>query len=167
MNNAEKLNAWFKKFEHRLHNDVPGIIAETAIEYFKERFVKADWDGKPWQPFKNKSREPKRGTLMKRSPGGLMSTINAPIISAAKVRVSAGSSRVPYARVHNEGLRVRAVQYVKPHHNNNFMGKGKRVQIQGFSRKIDFKMPKRQFMGHSAILNKRIIQRIKLKFNQQ
>lgn len=165
MNNAEKINAWFARFDKRMNQRVPDIIAETATAYFKERFVKADWDNNPWAPYKNKKREPKRGTLLKRSPGGLMSTIKPAEVSAGRIVISAGGARAPYARVHNEGLRVRAVQYVRPHTNSNFMGKGKRVQVQAHSRRLDFKMPKRQFMGHSAILNKRIIQRIKQAFN--
>ncbi|TZF81808.1 hypothetical protein FW774_17275 [Pedobacter sp. BS3] len=156
-----KLNSFFNNLNDKLQQQFPNILAETATEYFKERFIYKDWDGVPWQPYGNPKREPKRGSLLNRSPGGLMSTIRPSVISPTLVRINAGSAKVPYARVHNEGLRVRAVQYVRPHHNNNFMGKGQRVQIQGHSRRIDFTMPRRQFMGKSHPLLNAVKNRFK------
>lgn len=154
-----QLNAFFDSLDRKI-DYIPQIIAETSVEYFKDSFRTKSWDGEPWKPYKNKKREPKRGSLMQRSPGGLASTVRPSIVSAPLVRISAGNSRINYARVHNEGLRVRAVQYVRPHHNNNFMGKGKRVQIQGHSKRIDFLMPRRQFMGKSGGLLNAIKTRI-------
>jgi phage gpG-like protein len=53
---------------------------------------------------------------------------------------------VPYASLHNEGGRMRVVQYVRAHTRTR---KGKREQVQSHSRKMDIKFPKRQFIGHS------------------
>ena len=164
--NEQKLNAWFANFEHRFDKQVPDIIAETATEYFKERFIRKNWDNTPWRGYKNKKYEPSRGSLMMRS-NLLFQSVRPAVVEPGRVRISAGSSKVPYARVHNEGLRVRAVQYVRPHKNNNFMGRQKRVNIKGHSRKIDFKMPRRQFMGHSAILNREIIKRLRTAFKSK
>jgi phage gpG-like protein len=53
---------------------------------------------------------------------------------------------VPYAGLHNNGGRLRVIQYVRAHTRTR---KGKREQVQAHSRKIDTKFPKRQFIGHS------------------
>ncbi|SDG32200.1 Phage virion morphogenesis family protein [Pedobacter terrae] len=145
-----KLNAFFLSLNGRLQS-FPNIVAETATEHFKERFIQKNWDGEAWKPYKNPKREPKKGSLMMRS-NNLMMSVRPSLVTSSRVRINAGSAKVPYARTHNEGLRMRGVQYVRPHHNSNFMGKGKRVQIQGFSRKMDYMMPKRQFMGKSKAL---------------
>lgn len=63
-------------------------------------------------------------------------------------------THVPYAGLHNNGERQRTVQYVRGYHNNNFMGKGIRVQIQPHTRKRDVKYPKRQFIGESQQMMK-------------
>lgn len=68
---------------------------------------------------------------------------------------------VPYAIVHNEGYN--GVQYVKPHKSGRLAAmslqrrKNLRVgggNVKGFSRKVQ--IPKRQFMGESAELTKKI-----------
>lgn len=157
-----KLNDFFADLKKKIDNTA-GIVAETAITHFKERFEvgNKNWDGETWKPYGNPLREPKRGSLMYRNAGGLQSSIQGEVISASRGRVF---TRKPYARIHNEGGRVRAVQYVKPHYNNNFMGRGKRVQIKGFARKLDFVMPKRQFMGKSTMLLEAIKTRFKNDF---
>lgn len=70
-------------------------------------------------------------------------------------------NRVPYAIVHNEGYS--GVQYVRPHKSSRLEAmslKGRKrmrvggSNISGFSRRM--KIPKRQFIGESAELNKKI-----------
>lgn len=159
----QQLNALFKNLERKI-DAIPNIVAETATEFFKDSFRTKQWDGVPWAPYKNKAREPRRGSLMNRNAGGLVSTIKPSMVTKHLVRISAGGRSVNYARVHNEGLRVRTVQNVRGYHNSNFMGKGKRVQIQPHTRKLDFQMPKRQFMGKSQPLFNAIKTRFKNDF---
>jgi hypothetical protein len=97
----------------------------------------------------------------------LLNSIEGRVVSASEVLVSTRGKKVPYARVHNEGLRVRGVRYVRGFHNNNFMGRGKRVQIKPHTRKVDFTMPKRQFMGWGALVEKRMRDRLILNFKQK
>lgn len=181
MTNEQKINAWFQRFEHRMHVEVPTIIAETGIKFIKERFVNADWDGVPWKPYKNKKQEPKRGSLMRRSPAGLMQSVNASIVTPQKVRLSAGGNRWPYARIHNEGGIIsrnsRSETFVRNRHTTGkkskyFGGMGAFKGGTTPGRGLTFKsytitIPKRQYMGHSAIQNKLIIQRIKARFNEK
>ena len=55
-------------------------------------------------------------------------------------------TEVPYAGLHNNGGRMRVVQYVRAHTRTR---KGVREQVKAHSRKIDTTFPKRQFIGHS------------------
>ncbi|MGB4776139.1 MAG: phage virion morphogenesis protein [Daejeonella sp.] len=169
--NSEKINTWFQRFAHRMNIAVPGVIAETATEYFKESFTRKNWDNRPWQETK---KTVNRGSLMVRS-GQLLNSIRPALISAPKVTISAGSSKVPYARVHNEGAMISRAARSETFKRNR-IGKGKNTgrfkkgttASQGFTFKaFTYKMPQRQYMGHSAILNKRIIQRIKTIFNNK
>lgn len=171
LNNMEyqnKLNAWFAKFEHRMNAAVPNIVAETATEFFQDRFKTQEWNGVPWPALNPKYAAKKtkgKGKILTQT-SALRGSITPTQVNSQRVVISAGSAMVPYARVHNEGLRVRGIRNVRGYHNNNFMGKGKRVQIQPHFRKVDFKMPRRQFMGHSKYLNQAIIERLTKAFNQ-
>lgn len=60
-------------------------------------------------------------------------------------------THIPYAGVHNYGLRVRAVQNVRAHHRTR---NGKREQVKAHSRKMDTKFPERKYMGESVLMMK-------------
>lgn len=168
MNNKQKINDWFSRFEHRFESAVPNIIAETATEYFKERFSEQEWDGVPWKPLNTKYARKKtrgRGRILTRT-GALMNSIRPSVVDPERIVISAGTSKVPYARVHNEGMRIQSVQSIKGYTNTNFMGTGKKVKIKPHKRRMNFFMPKRQFMGHSKYLNQRIITRLTKAFNK-
>lgn len=156
--NLQNIEAFFSEFNQQFE-PVPDVIAETATEYFKEALISKQWDGDPYPPYKDAAKEPTRGSLMMRS-NNLFSSIQPTIVTRTQVRVSAGGAKAPYARVHNEGQRVRGTAYVRPYTNNNLFGKGKRAQIKGHTRKVDFQMPKRQFMGVSQIMLDRARTRI-------
>ena len=76
-------------------------------------------------------------------------------------------SHVPYASVHNNGERIRALQNVRAHSRTR---NGKREQVKAHSRKIDIKMPQRQFIGHSkqmmGNLDKWLLNEIEKRFKQ-
>lgn len=168
MNNKQKINLFFSQFDSKFNSIVPNVIAETATEYFKERLKTKSWDGTPWPAYnargaKNR-KEPTRGSLMLRSLN-LFSSITPSMVTTNRVTISAGGAKVPYAKAHNEGLRITAVAQVRPYTNTNFMGRGKKVPIRAHSRKINFKMPRRQYMGHSVYLNKAIKQRLVAAWN--
>lgn len=156
--NIEKINLWFDRFDKKF-SGFPDIIAETAVEYYQERFTQRNWDGQPWPKRKdNKGHE----LLMKsKNLFRSFSTITSPEM----IKIRAGSLQVPYARIHNEGGRVTGTFGVRAYTNKNFMGKGKQVPIRAHTRKVDFVMPRRQFMGISATLNKRIMDRLKAYYN--
>lgn len=154
--NNQKINTFFGKFDARFNAKVPAVIAETAVEFFKQTFISKSWDGNPWPVYNikgnPKQKEPTRGSLMLRTLA-LFDSIQPSETSATKVTISAGGAKAPYARVHNEGLRVAGVRQVKAFTNKNFMGKGKAVPIKAHSRTVNYQMPKRQFIGKSTFLN--------------
>lgn len=146
-----KLTAFFDKFNTAVKQHFPNMLAETATEHFKNALRTKSWDGKPYPAYKHPNREPRRGSLMMRS-NQLFMSIKPKTVTSGRVVISAGNSRVPYARIHNEGLRVSGTFRVRAHTNRNFMGKGKQVNIKSHSRAVNFTMPKRQFMGKSVLL---------------
>lgn len=167
MDYAQHIDAWFAKFEHRMHSSVPNIVAETATEFFQDRFKTQEWDRVPWQPLSAKYAVKKsrgKGRILTAS-GLLQRSIRPSVVRPERVRISAGNTKVPYARIHNEGLTVKAVAKVRPFVNRNFMGKGNRVQIKAHTRNVNFTMPRRQFMGHSPYLNQILIDRLTKAFN--
>lgn len=163
MSNAKfdtEVNIFFDQVDEGLRTYVPDMVAETATEFFKESFVTKSWDGIPWQEYKNKAKEPKRGTLMRRA-NNLVNSIRPTVVSITLVRINAGSDKVPYARTHNEGEHMKGTRNIRQYYNNNFMGTGKRVAIRAHTRSVDYLMPKRQFMGK----NQPLINTIKTRFN--
>lgn len=157
----DELERYLQSIPEKIADDVPDIIAETAVEYYKESFQKKAFDGKPWVEAKTKK---KRGSLLVDS-GNMINSITVKESTPERVTISAGNDKVPYARAHNEGSHD--VQYVKPYHRQRLdasdLKSRKRVkvggkQVKGFSRKAN--IPKRQFIGKSnelaAIIKDRI-----------
>lgn len=174
-NNRQTIRQYFDRLETRIKTKVPPIIAETAVESFKENFTSKSFNGVPWPKTK---RPVKRGSLMVRT-GALMASIRPGEVSMERIVINAGSSRVPYARVHNEGGEInraaRTENFVRNRYTTGkkakyFGGMGAFKKGTTAGRGLTFKaykytMPRRQFMGNSRQLNGRIIQRIKSAFN--
>jgi len=167
MSDIQRINAWFDGFDREFSQIIPTVVAETATEYFQERFVTQEWDGIPWPSLSpgyasRKSRG--RGRILTAS-GTLQRSIAPTIVTPNRVVISAGNARSPYARVHNEGLRITGVRQVGAYTNSNFMGRGKPVKIPAHQRSVDFKMPQRQFIGTSKFLNQAIRDRLIAAYN--
>lgn len=159
--NTAHINAWFDAFDGHMRG-VPDIIAETATENFIHNFQKEGFAGKRWRPLSPRSlKNQKRSTgrILTRT-AALQRSIRPTIIESEQVRISAGSTKVPYARVHNEGFT--GIQTVKSYTNKNFMGKGIAVNIKGHKRKMV--IPKRQYMGRNQLLFTQIKTRIQNHF---
>lgn len=159
----QQLNRWFERFEKRMDERVPAIVAETATEFFQDSFERQSWNNVPWPALNPKYAARKTrgaGRILIRTVA-LLNSIRPTTVNANKVVISAGNSLVQYARVHNEGLQVRGIRNVRPFVNTNFMGTGRRVQIKAHTRRVNFVMPRRQFMGQSLLLNRAIITRLK------
>lgn len=151
------INAWFDDFDYRLTNVVPEVIAETAVEYFRDNFQEEQWNGTAWADLNPKYLRRKKGyKKLAGSPPKLQATIRPAIVEHGFVRVTAGNYKVPYAGVHNYGFMGRVT--VDAHINKNFMGTGREVKIKTHQRMMN--IPKRQYMGKSLEMNDRIKTRI-------
>lgn len=167
MDYQKQINDWFSKFEHRMETGVPNIVAETASEFFKERFRTQEWDKQPWpalNPDYAKKKTRGKNRILTRT-GQLQASIRPAEVTASKVVISAGNSKVPYARAHNEGMRIKGVAKVKSYTNSNFMGKGKPKKIQAHTRNYNIQFKERRFMGPSKFLNQVIIERLTKFYN--
>lgn len=164
--NTANIDRLFDDFERFVTRDVPNIVAETATEYYHERFIEKNWDGKPWpkyNPYNNPKRnEPTKGSLLLRTTN-LRRSVRPSLVRPDLVRISAGSSKVPYARAHNEGFN--GFQQVPGYVNSNFMGKGQSVRIRGHRRYQ--RLPRRQFIGRSEIVNQNIKSRLIAELNNR
>lgn len=167
MADLSKIDVYFDRFDESFDAIVPNIVAETATEFYKSKFATQEWEGVPWQPLNAKyaARKTKgRGRVLFRE-GLLLKSIRPSHVGRDRVTISAGNARVPYARAHNEGLHITGVRKVRSYTNRNFMGRGKKVQIPAHTRSVDYRMPKRQYMGHSAQMNELIRARLIAAFN--
>ncbi len=170
--NMHALNAFFAKLDHKISIEVPRVVARTATEYFRESFRTKSFNGSAWAPVKKVK---KKGSLMIKS-GALYRSIQPALVSPSRVVISAGSSRVPYAKIHNEGGKIERSarsetfvrnRYVRGAKSKYFGGMGAFKKGTTPGNGLSFKaytitMPKRQFMGHTPELNRRIISNIKV-----
>ena len=132
-------------FMRRLVNR-SGVV---AVNFSKERFVKKDWlDGNSREAWK-KRKKPDRGSLMVKS-GRLKRSIRK--LSEGDYFVYVGTD-VPYAQIHNEGGNINKTITVRTHSRTR---KGRTETVKSHRRKMKMTMPKRQFLGDSNALAKRI-----------
>ena len=132
-------------FMRRLVNR-SGVV---AVNFSKERFVRKDWlDGSSRQVW-DKRKKKDKGSLMVRS-GRLKRSIRK--MSEGDYFVYVGTD-VPYAQIHNEGGELNKTITVRTHSRTR---KGRTETVKSHRRKMNLKMPKRQFLGDSNALAKRI-----------
>ena len=132
----------------QLHKRFPELAAIEAVNFSKERFVAKNWlDRSPnrWQPRKKES----RGSLMAKT-GRLKRSVRK--LKTTRNSVTIGTD-VPYAQIHNEGGHIRSVVEVQAHSR---VRQARTERVRPHVRIMNTKIPKRQFIGESAILLRRI-----------
>ena len=127
----------------------PVIVGKEAVSFFKKNFQNEAWGRVKWQEVQRRQSEKTKGAARTRkilsgATGDLGRSIEIKETSPGTVVVwtnpSAFGSKVPYGRVHNEGLKA---------------GRG-----------AGFTMPKRQFMGDDPELNRIIIEKLETKLKE-
>lgn len=185
MTTYRNFDDFLQRFKQKAQHVVPNLVAETAVEYFMDRFKTKEWDGQPWPQTK---RFIKNGDLLRRG-GHLMKSIKPAMVTPQRVRISAGNGKVPYARIHNEGgvLHPNVTPQMRKWAWANYYqqaGKGVTTNTRtgrtyqrwnpGVSenvnfykaialtkkQKLDITIPRRKYMGHSPRLNQAIKTRI-------
>lgn len=127
----------------------PTIVGKEAVSFYKKSFQKEAWGRSKWKEVSRRERDNVKGAdktraILTGKTGDLGRSIEVKEKNNLRVVVwtnpDSFSSKIPYGRVHNEGLKA---------------GRGK-----------GFTMPKRQFMGYSEELNQLIIEKLEIKLKQ-
>lgn len=148
----------------RLKRTLPRAIGEVAVKHFKKSFRNqgfTDVSLEKWPERKGKKRRRRRATLVK--SGALRRSIRR--VSTSHKSVTVGSD-LPYAQIHNEGGKITTTQQVSSHkrkaHKRKVKGRRRKArvpehQVKAHSRKVNTKIPQRQFIGNSKQLDKSIL----------
>jgi len=154
MSSFEDLERYLDQLPDQVLEDAAEIVAETAVEYYKDSFTRKEFDGNPWVPGSAK----KTGSLMVES-SNLMNSITPVVINRERVVISAGNDKVKYAKAHNEGFQGTVT--INPFTRSNGQ------QVKQHTREM--RLPKRQFIGKAEALANAIKARLNqfLKPNKQ
>lgn len=133
---------------------LPAIAGNEVVNFALDNFKKQGFLGNSFQPWakrktfgswgKANSREG-RALLVK--TGQLRRSIRVTSITTNSVTVG---SNVPYAKTHNEGLRLGFIQTVKPFTRKNGQS------VKQHSRRIDQRIPARPFLADSPYLTAKL-----------
>lgn len=147
----------FKQFTDKTLKD----IEVKATELFDRNFEQQGFFGSKWKQRKNDS-DPGRAILIGRGSGRLRKGIQTTKRSGNTIT---WKFDVPYAKIHNEGGTIKTTQNVRPFSRTV---KGKVQKVKSFSRKVNIKIPQRQFIGDHPQLRaaiETIVDRNVKKFN--
>lgn len=171
-----------KEMERRLKGVIirlPVIAGNEVVNFALDNFKRQAWLGdiiQPWRPRKNPNKwgqSPKRnGRAILIDSGRLRRSIR--VIRTTTDSVVVGTD-VPYARAHNEGMRLGIIQQVKGHERKvTKLGIVKTVSrkrstgitfgrmqtgsqtVKAHTRRINQHVPQRRFLGNSQFLNRRL-----------
>lgn len=166
---ARKLDAVSKAYAK-----VPLEVAVLAERFSKERFRSQAWLDKSSEAWKPRAQRRKGGQNKSQTllvdKGQLKKSVRK--ISWNSQQVIIGSD-VPYAQIHNDGGTISATQTVNSHKRKEFSRKRKgrketvkEHSVKSFTRKVNIKIPKRQFIGNSETLKNQIIDHITNQFTK-
>ncbi len=135
---------------------LPAMLATHAKNFSQDRFRQQNWldnTTENWKPRKATRNESKR----RKSRSILIDTArlrnSIRIVYVGKDMIIIGTD-VPYAKVHNFGFKGKVKQQVSSH--NRKTRQGRTTRVRSHSRTIYLKIPKRQFIGNSAVLQSQL-----------
>jgi phage gpG-like protein len=142
----------FDKHKKQIEAAIPKIVNELVIE--ARNFFDQSWSNKgftdktlqTWDPVTAKDGNVKQRPLVE--TGRLRRSLRTEVTgNSGKVY-----TEVEYAQIHNEGGNITGTHNVREHTYRT--RSGKRATRKAHTRKVNRTVPKRQFMGESAKLNK-------------
>ena len=166
MDDLERQFREFYEKTRRTLSRLPVLAAQDAVNFFQDSFRRQAWIGdttEPWPARKSDKTRRDAGRAILVKSGRLKRSVRK--IKADWDAVIVGTS-LPYAKAHNEGLNEQV--QVKTHvrkvssRNTRVSTGGRRSQrtstgiafVSGHNRKM--RMPRRQFLGESQWLNRKI-----------
>ena len=154
----------FKGMAKKLKADSKRYAESFCLQWFEDSFQNGGFTDSSFVPWETRKNDKDAGRAILVQTTYLSKSLE--VMRRTPTSMVFGTT-VPYGSLHNEGGRLRTVQYVRAHTRTR---KGKREQVQSHSRKIDIKFPKRQFIGHSEKmmqgLDQWLISEIEKRFNQ-
>lgn len=159
---------------------LPRLVGNEVVNFAKDSFRRQGWLGnsfEPWPARKSQSKWGKtprnKGRALLIDTGRLRRGTRVMNADWSGVRVA---NDVPYAKAHNEGMRLGIIQTVRAHRRkrqqNSITGaRGKRIAsgvtfVRSHTRKVNQKLPKRQFLGNSPYLTRNIHRLISSQINK-
>jgi len=164
----------------RVVRSLPGRAATVAVNFSKDRFRQQAWvdsNTEPWTKRKSAGwgKRERRGRAILVDSGRLRRSIR--VVTVAENYAVIGSHE-PYAKVHNDGFRGTVSQAVRAHSYSRY-GKQKQgtgvysiktkresmktvraktgdVQVKAYTRTIHQRIPRRRFIGPSAIMDRQL-----------
>lgn len=163
---ADELREYMQMLERldRVYRNLPNKAATLVVNFVKERFNAQNWVDSRTEPWKK--RKVNRGS--KRRQGRKILIDKSRLLrSIRKIEVTPYSATigtdVPYAQIHNDGGKFSGNVTIKSHqrkaHTRKHGRKRERVKattVSSHTRKMRWRMPRRQFIGPSVVLDKRI-----------
>ncbi len=149
-----------KKATHFKERILPAIVGTEAENHFKDSFHNEGFTDKtlePWQDVKRRT-DPRPGSSKSERTRKILTGKTADLGESIRwdgnynqlVKIQ---TDVEYAQIHNEGGTVSGTYSVRAHTRTV---KGKTQNVKAHTRNVNYTMPKRQFMGESAELDKKI-----------
>lgn len=150
----------------KLYQKWTKLAAIEAVNFSKERFVRKNWVDNSIERWKARKPSPdwaseeqkkasQRGSIMVRS-GRLKRSVRK--LSVTRNSVTIGTD-VLYAQIHNEGGVINQKINIKAHTRER---KGRTEQVKAHKRKRQVTIPKRQFIGESRLLLRRLERMVQL-----
>ncbi len=142
---------------------VPTIVGGEAVTYFKNSFQRQGWAGQvfnKWQPRRERGGSKGRGILIKTAR--LMRSIRRIRTAHTPFMMAQVGSDVVYAPAHNAGALIKGPQRVRSFRRRT---RGGTTTVKAHNRNQNLLIPKRQFMGNSPGLNRRLDRRFDKELN--
>lgn len=152
-------NAQIKILIQKIPKYLAGSAEKMKDANFSAQGFVFNGHAKKWPKRKYETKKTK-GKRILHGRGILQSSVKANALSD-HIQVGVDLSKVPYAKIHNEGGAV--IQYVRPHTRKNHRTR-KRYQVKSFSRKIRY--PQRRFLGFSPDIIKGTEREIRYQFDK-
>lgn len=132
-------------------NRLPTILGNEAVNFTLDNFRRQGFLGSSLESWAKRKvgwkKDNRSGRAIMIDTGRLRRSVR--IVKATQDTVVIGTD-VPYAKAHNEGLRIGVIQSVK-----SFSRKSG-VEVKAHSRRINVSLPRRRFMGKSPYLEARL-----------
>jgi len=135
-----------------LIDELPNASGVTAVNFFKQRFREGGWKDKTFEKWEDKA-DGSASNLIEN--GHLRRSIR----KKTTKRMLITSADRKYAALHNDGGTIQETVTVKEHTRQAHTRAGKRIKahkVRTHTRTMNTTYPKRQFMGHSDYLMKKI-----------